>query len=125
LFKRIVVEIIRAIHSPYNKINKLATTSEQVDTSTPTGKMVFTVLGAVAALERSLIAERVRMGIQNARKRGKRLGRPPIRELTTEELGKVRADRGTGKFTLRALAAKYGTSVWAMQQATFGTKRGI
>ena len=38
--------------------------SEQVDTSTPTGKMVFTVLGAVAELERSLIAERVRAGIR-------------------------------------------------------------
>jgi DNA invertase Pin-like site-specific DNA recombinase len=35
--------------------------SEQVDTSTPTGKMVFTVLGTVAELERSLIAERVRV----------------------------------------------------------------
>jgi len=52
--------------------------SEQVDTSTPTGKMVFTVLGAVAELERSLIAERVRAGIRNARAKGKRLGRPPI-----------------------------------------------
>ena len=50
--------------------------SEQVDTSTPTGKMVFTVLGAVAELERSLIAERVRAGLRNARAKGKRLGRP-------------------------------------------------
>ena len=44
--------------------------SEQMDTSTPTGKMIFTVLGAVAELERSLIAERVRAGIRNARHRG-------------------------------------------------------
>jgi len=43
---------------------------EQVDTSTPTGKMVFTVLGAVAELERSLIAERVRAGLRNARAKG-------------------------------------------------------
>jgi len=50
--------------------------SEQVDTSTPTGKMVFTVLGAVAELERSLIAERVRAGLRNARAKGKKLGRP-------------------------------------------------
>jgi DNA invertase Pin-like site-specific DNA recombinase len=99
--------------------------SEQVDTSTPTGKMVFTVLGAVAELERSLIAERVRMGLQSAKKKGKRLGRPPIRHLNTAELGKVRADRATGKFSLRRLAAKYGTSVWAMQQATTGQNGGI
>jgi resolvase-like protein len=38
--------------------------SEQVDTSTPTGKTVFTVLGAVAELDRSLIVERVRAGEQ-------------------------------------------------------------
>ncbi len=50
--------------------------SKQVDTSTPTGKMVFTVLGAVAELERSLIAERVRAGLRNARATGKKLGRP-------------------------------------------------
>lgn len=50
--------------------------SEQVDTSTPTGKMVFTVLGAVAELERSLIAERVKAGLRNARAKGTRLGRP-------------------------------------------------
>ena len=50
--------------------------SEQMDTSTPTGKMVFTVLGAVAELERSLIAERVKAGLRNARAKGKKLGRP-------------------------------------------------
>jgi DNA invertase Pin-like site-specific DNA recombinase len=52
--------------------------SENVDTSTPTGKMVFTVLGAVAELERSLIVERVRAGLRNARAKGKRLGRPQV-----------------------------------------------
>ena len=40
--------------------------------------MVFTVLGAVAELERSLIAEGVRAGLRNARAKGKRLGRPRV-----------------------------------------------
>ena len=52
--------------------------SQQVDTSMPTGKMVFTVLGAVAELERSLIAERVKAGLRNARAKGNRLGRPRV-----------------------------------------------
>jgi len=52
--------------------------SESVDTSTPMGKMVFTVIGAVAELERSLIQERVVMGIQRAKKQGKQLGRPKV-----------------------------------------------
>jgi DNA invertase Pin-like site-specific DNA recombinase len=52
--------------------------SEQMDTSTPAGKMVFTVLGAVAELERSLTVERVRAGLRNARAKGKTLGRPRV-----------------------------------------------
>ena len=40
--------------------------------------MVFTVLGAVAELERSLIAERVKAGLRNARAKGKKLGRPRV-----------------------------------------------
>ena len=51
--------------------------TEGVDTSTPTGRMIFTVLGAVAELERSLIAERVRAGLRNAKAKGKKLGKAP------------------------------------------------
>ena len=49
------------------------TPEQQMDTSTPAGKMVFTVLGAVAELERSLIVERVKAGLQCPRK-GQALG---------------------------------------------------
>ena len=52
--------------------------SEQIDTSTPTGKMIFTVLGAVAELERGLIVERVKAGLRNARAKGKQIGRPKV-----------------------------------------------
>jgi len=52
--------------------------SESLDTSTPAARMVFTVLGAVAELERSLIAERVRAGLRNARAKGEKLGRPRV-----------------------------------------------
>ena len=52
--------------------------SESLDTATPTGRMVFTVLGAVAELERSLIAESVRAVLRNARAKGKHLGRPKV-----------------------------------------------
>lgn len=52
--------------------------SEAINTATPAGKLVFTVLGAVAELERSLIVERVKAGLRNARAQGKRLGRPRV-----------------------------------------------
>lgn len=49
---------------------------ESIDTSTPTGKMIFTVLAAIAELERSTIRERVIAGQRAAKRRGVRFGRP-------------------------------------------------
>ena len=75
-FARSVSHLLRALENFRALGIEFVSLSEQIDTSTPTGKMIFTVLGAVAELERSLIAERVRAGLRNARAKGKRLGRP-------------------------------------------------
>ncbi len=84
-----------------------------MDTSTPNGKMVFTVLGAVAELERSLIAERVRAGLRNARAKGKRLGRPRV-HVDAAEIARLR-DQGLG---WKKIAARLGVGVGtAMQHA--------
>ena len=64
--------------------------TEAVDTSLPAGELVFQMIGAVAQFERSLIAERVKSGLANARANGKVLGRPPLRKLTREEAAKLR-----------------------------------
>jgi DNA invertase Pin-like site-specific DNA recombinase len=77
-FARSVSHLLRALETFKALGIEFVSLSEQVDTSTPTGKMVFTVLGAVAELERSLIAERVKAGLRNARANGKRLGRPRV-----------------------------------------------
>jgi DNA invertase Pin-like site-specific DNA recombinase len=49
---------------------------EGIDTTTPTGKCVFTILGSVAELERNLIRERVCAGLEKAKRNGVKLGRP-------------------------------------------------
>src|SRR5712664_2221595 len=77
-FARSVSHLLRALETFKAQGIEFISFSEQMDTSTPTGKMIFTVLGAVAELERSLIAERVRAGVRNARAKGKRLGRPKV-----------------------------------------------
>jgi DNA invertase Pin-like site-specific DNA recombinase len=74
-FARSVSHLLRALEAFRALGIEFVSLSEQVDTSTPTGKMVFTVLGAVAELERSLIAERVKAGLRTARAKGTRLGR--------------------------------------------------
>ena len=89
-FARSVSHLLRALET-FNALGVgFVSLSEQMDTSTPTGKMVFTVLGAVAELERSLIAERVRAGLRNARAKGKRLGRPRV-SLDASRVVRLRA----------------------------------
>jgi len=75
-FARSVSHLLRALEELGHLGIDFVSLSESIDTSTPMGKMIFTVLGAVAELERNLIKERVHMGISRARKQGKRLGRP-------------------------------------------------
>jgi DNA invertase Pin-like site-specific DNA recombinase len=77
-FARSVSHLLRALETFQALGIHFVSLSESIDTSTPAGKLVFTVLGAVAELERSLIVERVKAGIRNARAKGKRLGRPRV-----------------------------------------------
>jgi DNA invertase Pin-like site-specific DNA recombinase len=64
--------------------------TEQIDTSSPTGKAMFTVISAIAEFERSLISERVRAGIAKARANGKRHGRPTIDAQMIDEIRELR-----------------------------------
>src|SRR6195256_1327611 len=77
-FARSVSHLLRALETFKVQGIEFVSFSEQLDTSTPAGKLVFTVLGAVAELERSLTVERVKAGLRNARAKGKTLGRPRV-----------------------------------------------
>ena len=92
-FARSVSHLLRALETFKALGIEFVSLSEQVDTSTPTGKMVFTVLGAVAELERSLIAERVRAGLRNAKAKGKQLGRPRVEV----DLTRIKSLRSEGR----------------------------
>jgi DNA invertase Pin-like site-specific DNA recombinase len=90
-FARSVSHLLRALET-FNALGiAFVSLSEQMDTTTPTGKMIFTVLGAVAELERSLIVERVKAGLRNARAKGKRLGRPK-RIVDASKIAALRAE---------------------------------
>ena len=93
-FARSVSHLLRALEQFQAQGIQFVSLSEQLDTSTPAGRMVFTVLGAVAELERSLIVERVKAGLRNARAKGKRLGRPS--KLTDGDGHKIAARRAQG-----------------------------
>jgi DNA invertase Pin-like site-specific DNA recombinase len=75
--------------------------TQDIDTTTPMGRLIYGIVGAFAEFERELIAERARSGIQAAKKRGVKFGRP--RDLKVEF--QVRKMRWKG-FTIRAIAAR-------------------
>jgi DNA invertase Pin-like site-specific DNA recombinase len=90
--------------------------TEAIDTSLPHGEMLFQIIGAIAQWERSLIAERVRAGLQHARKQGKKLGRPPLRMLSPNEIANLRKERARTGAPFRSLAKKYGVSVFSVHR---------
>jgi DNA invertase Pin-like site-specific DNA recombinase len=77
-FARSVKHLITALEEFRSLRVDFISLGESIDTSTPLGKMIFTVLARVAELERSVIQERVIMGLHRARKEGNTLGRPQI-----------------------------------------------
>jgi len=81
--------------------------TENIDTSTPAGKVLFTVISAFAEFERDLIRERVRAGLDRARAEGTRLGRPP---LDAEIVRRIRKMRRSGA-SVRQISKETGLSV--------------
>jgi len=108
-FARSVSHLLRALETFKALGIEFVSLSEQVDTSTPAGKLVFTVLGAVAELERSLIAERVRAGLRNARAKGKTLGRPRKR-IDLDEIKRLRSAGSSWRAVSSALGVSAATA---------------
>jgi DNA invertase Pin-like site-specific DNA recombinase len=79
---------------------------ENIDTSSPLGKAMFTITSAIAELEADLIRERVLAGLANARAKGKKLGRPGI-ELDKDRLAGLRSQG----MTMRGIAGNIGVSL--------------
>ncbi len=86
--------------------------TEGVDTTTPTGQLLFHIVGAVAQFERDLIAERVRAGMAHARSLGKHIGRPRAKV----DVEAVRNLRSQGK-SLRTIAMALGVPMSRVRRA--------
>ena len=114
-FARSVSHLLRALETFRSLGIEFVSLSEQVDTSTPAGKLVFTVLGAVAELERSLIAERVKAGLRNARAKGKRLGRPRS-YVDSTEIQRLRAQGASWRAVGAALGVSAATALHASRK---------
>jgi DNA invertase Pin-like site-specific DNA recombinase len=88
---------------------------QSIDTTTPAGRLTYHVLAAVAEFERELVRERVRAGLVQARKRGKELGRPPLRRFSNDEKRVLRALRRQGA-SIRGLATRFSTTQYVVNK---------
>lgn len=86
---------------------------QALDTSTPHGRMFFTILGALAEYERELIRERIYAGLATARRKGKRLGRRPIDIGTARKVVRLHKKGVSG----RQIAQKLGIGRATVQRA--------
>ena len=90
---------------------------DNLDLSTPSGRLMFQIIGAMAEFERALIQERVRAGIRNARAKGQRIGRPRV----AVDAARIAALRASG-LSWRTIERELGISVRTARR--FASGRG-
>ncbi len=104
-FARSTKHLILALEEFRNLGIDFVSYQENIDTSSPLGSAIFTIISAVAQLERDIIAERVKAGLRRAKENGKRLGRPEA----TVDMDRIRELKARG-LSLRGIASQVGIS---------------
>jgi DNA invertase Pin-like site-specific DNA recombinase len=89
--------------------------SDNLDLSTPSGPLMFQIIGAMAEFERALIQERVRAGIRNARAKGTRIGRPP-KTVDAATVAKLRSEG----VSWRVISTKLGVGLATLHRMSVG-----
>jgi len=104
-FARSTKHLILALEEFKNLGVDFVSYQENIDTSSPLGSAIFTIISAVAQLERDIIAERVKAGLRRAKENGKKLGRPKL-DVDPDEIYRLRLMG----LSLRAIAKKVNVS---------------
>ena len=86
-----------------------------VDTSTPAGELLYTVMAAAAQFERRNLSKRTKEGMEAARKRGVRLGRPP--KLSPDQVAEIKKRTKSDDCDIAILASEFGVSKWTVERA--------
>jgi DNA invertase Pin-like site-specific DNA recombinase len=101
-----------------------ALTQPELDTTSAAGRLVFTILAAVAEMERELIRDRVREGMQRAARHGARIGRPPVtcRPTFAARWPRVRAELDAGSLSRRQAARRLGVGTATLARLLAGAE---
>ena len=92
-------------------------TTEMIDSSTPSGKLMFHVIGAMAEFEVALTKERVSLGVQKARKAGKKFGRPKRTDIDMDRVKRLLAHGHSLRSVAKMLEVSRGTLRYRIAQA--------
>jgi len=119
-FARSTRHLINALHE-FNHLGiHFISFTENIDTSSPAGKVLFAIISAMAEFERDLIRERVKCGLERARGKGIRLGRP---SLMTEELREEVIGLRDGGLSIRGIAKRVKVSPSLVHKTLSGFER--
>lgn len=86
-----------------------------LDTSTPAGIFIYTMLSALAEFERRTLSQRTKEGMDAARKRGARIGRPPA--LTDDQIREVCLQIETTRRSIKSVALEIGVPRWTLARS--------
>ncbi len=114
-FGRVLRELLDAVDSFQSWGVEFVSLRDNIDTTTPAGRLTFHIMGALAEFERGLISERVQAGLEAAKRRGTKLGRPR-REIDLVRARSLIEAGGTLKGTARELCVPPRTLRRALQR---------
>lgn len=83
-----------------------------IDTATPQGMLMYTIVSALAEFERGFLSQRTKEGMEAARQKGSRIGRPP--KMSDHQVAMARQLLDRGKASKVELANRFGVHVWTL-----------
>ena len=114
---RSLIDLVGILQEFHAKHVDLYLHQQGIDTTTPSGKAMFQMMGVFSEFERSMIRERVMAGLARARAEGKQLGRPAELALNAAKVQTIRAARDAGK-SIRAIAREQGVGIGTVSRLT-------
>ena len=109
-FARSTQALVQALHEFHRLGVDFISHQENIDTTTPQGELIFTVMASLAQFERALISERVKAGMARAKAQGKRISRAPLAEELQAQIVALAAEGLSMHQVGKQLGLGYGTA---------------
>jgi len=116
-FARSTQELVRALHEFHRLGVDFISHQENIDTTTPQGELIFTIMASLAQFESALISERVKAGMARAKAQGKPISRAPIAEELQARIAALYAEGCSIHQISKQLGIGYGTAWNYVQHA--------